>query len=139
MCCPPASPTMSRRRRVSGSPSRRKPCGAGWPGSSAKPTGCGMVSPSPPGDRYGRSRRTVAVMGETRSAAILAADAVGYSHAAETNEALALQALASSRQLIDPLIETYGGRVFKTAGDSVLAVFRKADAAVHCGLRLQEE
>jgi TolB-like protein/class 3 adenylate cyclase/Tfp pilus assembly protein PilF len=78
-------------------------------------------------------------MGETRSAAILAADAVGYSHAAETNEALALQALASSRQLIDPLIETYGGRVFKTAGDSVLAEFRKADAAVHCGLRLQEE
>ena len=78
-------------------------------------------------------------MRESRSAAILAADAVGYSHAAETDEALALQALSSSRELIDPLIEMHGGRIFNTAGDSVLAEFRKADEAVRCGLRLQEE
>jgi TolB-like protein/class 3 adenylate cyclase len=78
-------------------------------------------------------------MRETRSAAILAADAVGYSHAAESDEARALQALSNSRRLIDPLIQTYGGRIFNTAGDSVLAEFRSADEAVRCGLRLQQE
>jgi class 3 adenylate cyclase len=39
-------------------------------------------------------------MGETprkRSIAVLAADAVGYSHAVATDEALALRALAGSR------------------------------------------
>ncbi|MGN6467676.1 MAG: adenylate/guanylate cyclase domain-containing protein, partial [Rhizobiaceae bacterium] len=78
-------------------------------------------------------------MRETRSAAILAADAVGYSHAAETNEPLALQALSNSRRLIDPLIRAHGGRIFHTGGDSVLAEFARADEAVRCGVSLQRE
>ena len=68
-------------------------------------------------------------MRETRSAAILAADAVGYSHAAETNEPLALQALSNSRRLIDPLIRAHGGRIFRHA---------KGLAGLGHGLALEE-
>ncbi|MDW6020260.1 adenylate/guanylate cyclase domain-containing protein [Mesorhizobium sp. BAC0120] len=80
-------------------------------------------------------------MGEAptkRSIAVLAADAVGYSHVVATDEALALRALASSRRLIDPLIEEHGGRIFNTAGDSVLAEFPRAAEPVRCAVAIQE-
>ena len=80
-------------------------------------------------------------MRETRDrklVAILAADAVGYSHAVATDEALALRALANSRRLIDARIEEHGGRIFNTAGDSVLAEFLGPVEAVRCGLAVQE-
>ena len=50
--------------------------------------------------------------GRTKPAAILAADAVGYSHAVAIDEALALTALANSRELIDAEIERHGGRIW---------------------------
>ena len=75
--------------------------------------------------------------GRTKPAAILAADAVGYSHAVAIDEALALTALANSRELIDAEIERHGGRIFNTAGDSVLAEFPAAPAAAVCALAIQ--
>jgi TolB-like protein len=75
---------------------------------------------------------------DRRPAAVLAADAVGYSHAVESDEALALRALANSRRIIDALVEERGGRIFNTAGDSVLAEFRRPAEAVGCGLAVQE-
>ena len=72
---------------------------------------------------------------ERRSVAVLAADAVGYSHAVATDEALALRALGNSRRLIDALIEEHGGRIFNTAGDSVLAEFLGPAEAVRCAPR----
>jgi adenylate cyclase len=73
-----------------------------------------------------------------RTVAVLAADAVGYSHAVATDEALALRALASSRRLIDRLIDEHGGRIFNTAGDSVLGEFPRPAEAVGCALAMQE-
>jgi TolB-like protein/class 3 adenylate cyclase/Flp pilus assembly protein TadD len=73
-----------------------------------------------------------------KSVAILAADAVGYSHAVATDEQLALRALANSRRLIDALIAEHGGRIFNTAGDSVLAEFAEPAAAVRCALAVQQ-
>ena len=75
---------------------------------------------------------------DRRLVAVLAADAVGYSHAVATDEALALRALANSRRLIDAHIEEGGGRIFNTAGDSVLAEFLGPAEAVRCGLAVQE-
>ena len=46
--------------------------------------------------------------------------------------------LANSRRLIDALIEEHGGRIFNTAGDSVLAEFLGPSEAVRCGLAVQE-
>lgn len=73
-----------------------------------------------------------------RSVAVLATDAVGYSHAVATDEELAVRALANSRSLIDAAIERHGGRIFSTAGDSVLAEFRDSSGAVGCAMAMQE-
>jgi adenylate cyclase len=73
-----------------------------------------------------------------RSAAVLAMDAVGYSHAVGMDQALALRALDNSRRRIDAVIEEPGGRIFNTAGDSVLAEFPAPAEAVRCALAIQE-
>ena len=72
-----------------------------------------------------------------RTLAVRAADAVGYSHAVAMDEALALHALGNSRRLIDALIKEHGGRIFNTAGDSVLAEFPGLAEAVQCALATQ--
>jgi TolB-like protein/Tfp pilus assembly protein PilF len=77
-------------------------------------------------------------MAKRKSVAVLAADAVGYSHAAGMDEALALRALANSRRIIDPLVNGHGGRIFNTAGDSVLAEFPAPTHAVRCAFAVQE-
>ena len=72
------------------------------------------------------------------SVAILAADAVGYSYAVANNELLALRALGASRQIIDASIGRHAGRIFNTAGDSVLAEFIEPADAVRCATAIQE-
>lgn len=73
-----------------------------------------------------------------RSVAVLATDAVGYSHAVATDEDLALRALANSRDLIDGVVRGHEGRIFNTAGDSVLVEFRDSAGAVRCAIAMQE-
>lgn len=70
-------------------------------------------------------------------AAIVVADAVGYSRAMSRDEAAALGAFRASRELIDPLVRQHGGCIFATAGDSVLAEFGRADGAVGCAVAIQ--
>src|SRR5438477_10406827 len=48
-----------------------------------------------------------------------------------------LRALRASRAIIDRLIAQYRGRIFTTAGDSVLADFASAVDAVECALAVQ--
>ena len=72
-----------------------------------------------------------------RLATILAADAVGYSRAMSRDEALALRALSASRSIFYEEIERRGGRVFSTAGDSVLAEFPSASRAVETAIAIQ--
>ena len=62
---------------------------------------------------------------------VLAADAAGYSRAMSLDEARALAALAASRRIIDGLVNTSGGRIFSTGGDSVLAEFAASDLRAH--------
>ncbi len=52
---------------------------------------------------------------ERRMAAILAADAVGYSRLIGRDEESTLATLKAHRQIIDRLIVQYGGRVFGSA------------------------
>src|SRR6478609_7965184 len=70
--------------------------------------------------------------------AILAADAVGYSRSMSVDEIRTVEALAASRRVMDPLIAIHGGRIFNTAGDSVLVAFEEPKAAVRCALAIQE-
>jgi len=71
-------------------------------------------------------------------AAILAADVVGYSRLMGEAEEATLRALTACRTVIDGLIATYGGRVFGTAGDSVMAEFASSVEAVRCAIEMQE-
>jgi adenylate cyclase len=79
------------------------------------------------------------ILAEPKShvATILAADAVGYSRAMSRDEAAALAALAASRRIIDSAVEAHSGRIFATAGDSVLAEFADGPAAVDCAVAIQ--
>jgi len=75
---------------------------------------------------------------ERKLAAILAADVVGYSHLMQLDEVGTLRALRASRAIVDRLISEHRGRIFTTAGDSVLADFASAVDAVECALEVQQ-
>ena len=70
-------------------------------------------------------------------AVILATDVVGYSTKMEENEDQTLKNLKVCRSIIDELVEEYHGRIFNTAGDSVLVEFQSAVEAVICGSEFQ--
>src|SRR5215831_2117558 len=78
-------------------------------------------------------------MPETRKlAAILAADVVGYSRLASTDEDRILARLRALRSdLIDPAIAVHHGRVVKRTGDGALVEFRSVVDAVRCALEVQ--
>src|ERR1700756_151783 len=71
-------------------------------------------------------------------AAIFAADIAGYSRLVAKDEEETLRRLASYRQVTDDFIARYGGRIFNTAGDAVLAEFPSAVEAVRCAIDIQE-
>ena len=74
---------------------------------------------------------------ERKLVAILAADVAGYSRLMESDEEGTLATLSSFRAVTDDLISRHGGRICGTAGDSVLAAFGSALAAVHCAVDIQ--
>jgi class 3 adenylate cyclase len=71
-------------------------------------------------------------------AAILAADAVGYSRLMGVNEEGTMKILAAHRAVIDGIIEFHEGRIINTAGDSVLAEFGSPVEAVRCAVEIQD-
>jgi adenylate cyclase len=70
---------------------------------------------------------------------ILAADAAGYSRLMSENEEATLRTLTEHRLTIDALIGRHHGRIFGTAGDSVLAEFSSVVEAVQCAIDIQHE
>ena len=70
-------------------------------------------------------------------AAILAADATNYSGLVARDEESALRALAIRRAAIDAAITGHCGRIFATAGDSVLAEFSSPVQAVRAAIEMQ--
>ncbi len=75
---------------------------------------------------------------ERRLAAILAADVAGYSRLMGVDEEGTLAALkACRRELIDPKIAEYRGRIVKTTGDGALVEFASAVDAVRCATEIQ--
>jgi adenylate cyclase len=72
-----------------------------------------------------------------RLAAILAADAAGYTRLMQQDEPATVAALNQARAVFRERIAGHGGRLVDTAGDSVLAVFDSALAACACALEVQ--
>ncbi len=71
-------------------------------------------------------------------AAILVADAVGYTRLMQDDEHATVAALDACRAIFRDRIEANGGRVVDMAGDSVLAVFETATGAVRCAIDTQD-
>jgi class 3 adenylate cyclase len=75
---------------------------------------------------------------ERKLAAILAADVVGYSRLVGADEAGTIARLRAVRkELIEPLITDYRGRVVKLMGDGALVEFASAVDAVECAVAIQ--
>ncbi len=75
---------------------------------------------------------------ERKLTAILAADVAGYSRLMGADEVGTLQRLTACRVIVDGLIAAHRGRIFNTAGDSVVAEFASAVDAVECAVAVQE-
>ena len=71
-------------------------------------------------------------------AAILAADVVGFSRLAGSDEDRTLARLRALRSdLVDPTVAVHNGRVVKRTGDGALVEFRSVVDAVRCALEVQ--
>ena len=72
-----------------------------------------------------------------RLAAIVSADVAGYSRLMAEDEEATLRTLKAYRGVITELITEHSGRVFATAGDSVIAEFGSAVQAVRSAVAIQ--
>ena len=70
-------------------------------------------------------------------ATILATDCVDFSMHMEEQEEKTLASLKACRDIIDPIIEQFSGRIFHTAGDSVIAEFQSPVECVNAAIEFQ--
>ena len=76
---------------------------------------------------------------ERQLRAILAMDVVGFSKMMAEDEERTLRVLTSRREVVDNIIKEYGGRIFNTAGDSVIAEFASPVKAAECAVQIQNK
>src|SRR6266481_9777155 len=76
---------------------------------------------------------------ERKLAVILAADVAEYSRLMGLDEVGTLRTLQAYRAILDRMIATHHGRIFNTAGDSVMADFASPVDAVECAVAVQVE
>jgi adenylate cyclase len=74
---------------------------------------------------------------ERKLAVIFAADVAEYSRLMGQDEVGTLRRLQANRAILDPLIAAHHGRIFNTAGDSVMADFASPVDAVECAVAFQ--
>ena len=92
---------------------------------------------------HGKGIRFVGVVREEaetvrKLAAIFAADVAGYSRLMGQDEVGTLRRLTACRAILDERIAAHRGRIFGSAGDSVVADFASAVDAVQCAVAVQE-
>ena len=75
---------------------------------------------------------------DRKIAVIFVTDVVGFSKLMEKNEDQTLQAFRACKNILESLFGEHGGRIFNTAGDSVLAEFQSAVSAVICASDFQK-
>ena len=71
-------------------------------------------------------------------AVIFVTDVVGFSKMMERNEDETLRSFRVCVEILENLFAEHGGRIFNTAGDSVLAEFQSAVSAVVCASDFQK-
>src|SRR5215469_2271667 len=88
--------------------------------------------------RVGEVPRLEAPSVERKLSAIFAADVEGYSRLMGQDEVGTLRTLTAYRVITDRLIASHHGRIFTTAGDSLVADFASAVDAVQCAVAVQD-
>ena len=69
---------------------------------------------------------------------ILATDCVDFSKHMEEKEEKTLHSLKCCRDIIDPIISKFSGRIFHTAGDSVIAEFQSPVECTNAAIEFQK-
>jgi len=76
---------------------------------------------------------------ERRLAAVMVADMAAYTRLMEMDEEGVLSRHKTyRREVIDPEIQSRGGRIIKTTGDGMLVEFRSVQDAVRTAMRVQD-
>lgn len=70
-------------------------------------------------------------------AAIVFTDIVGYTKRMEENEQKTMQLLQTQRDIVFPLVKSYGGEVIKEIGDGLMMMFDSAVQAVRFAISVQ--
>ena len=76
---------------------------------------------------------------ERKFSTIVAMDVVGFSKMMAENEEETLKLLTERREVIDNVINNYEGRIFNTAGASVVAEFPSPVKAAECAVQIQNK
>ena len=76
---------------------------------------------------------------ERRLSTIVAMDVVGFSKMMSENEEATLELLTERRNVVDSIIKEHEGRIFNTAGDSVVAEFTSPVKAAECAIEVQNK
>ena len=76
---------------------------------------------------------------ERKLSTILALDVVGFSKMMAEDEEKTLETLTKRREMIDQFISDHEGRIFNTAGDSVVAEFTSPVKAAECAVQIQNK
>ena len=71
-------------------------------------------------------------------AVVFVTDVVGFSTSMEVDENQTLQSFRACKKILKDLFSEHGGRIFNTAGDSILAEFSSAVSAVICASEFQK-
>ena len=79
-----------------------------------------------------------AAVTQRRLAAVLSADAVGYTKLMAADEEATLATLNDYRNVMGGMVVNHGGRVVDMVGDNLLAEFPSAVDAVRCALLIQD-
>lgn len=91
----------------------------------------------PGADKALIDRRIWDLFGQTR--AVMFTDLSGFSrHVAEFGIVHFLQTIYESMQLFVPVIEQHDGILLKADADSLMVVFRTADKAMSCAIKMQQ-
>ena len=69
---------------------------------------------------------------------VFVTDVVGFSTSMEVDENQTLQSFRACKRILEDLFSEHGGRIFNTAGDSILAEFSSAVSAVICASEFQK-
>jgi adenylate cyclase len=87
---------------------------------------------------YVPSAALVGLQGRRRLAAIVAADVVGYTRLMELNEEETYTRLMHLKKtVLDPIVSSFNGRVFKDTGDGFVTAFETIDTAMQAATAMQ--